>query len=75
MWTTPFSGPSQRSWLSVASERQKAAMSPQTSSSSRPTTSGASASIAATWTSVPRPTVKAKPCPSGPSPSSVRTIA
>ena len=47
-WTTPFSGPSQRSWLSEARLRQNARMSPVMPSSVRPTTNGSSARIAAT---------------------------
>ena len=36
MWTTPFSGPSQRSWLSPVRRREKAAVSARTSSRSEP---------------------------------------
>ena len=72
-WMTPFSGPIQRSWLSPTSSRQKVPMSANRSSVERPTTSGRSASTAATTTSVPRPIVNVSPCPSSPSPASVRT--
>ena len=71
-WMTPFSGPSQRSWLSPASLRQKPPMSPNTSSTSCCSTSGVRALMAARHTSVPRPMVNVKPCPSSPSESSVR---
>ena len=52
-WMTPFSGPSHRSWLSPVMCRQKPPMSPAIDSSVRPTTSGASASTAATHDLVP----------------------
>ena len=58
---TPFSGPSQRSWSSETSERQKLRMFAVMSSSVRPTTSGSSARAAATQTSVPRPFVNVRP--------------
>ena len=49
MWMTPFSGPSQRSWLSPVSRRENAAeVGRARSSTGRPTTSGASARMAAT---------------------------
>ena len=67
-WMTPFSGPSQRSCVSPVRLRQNPRMSPMIDSSVRPTISGASAWIAATHTSVPRPIVKVRPCPSSPSP-------
>ena len=63
-WMTPFSGPIQRSWLSPTSDRQNAPMSAKSSSLERPTTSGRSASTAATTTSVPRPIVNVSPWPS-----------
>ena len=66
MWITPFSGPSHRSWDSEASDRQNAAGSAVISSSVRPTTSGRNARIASTQTSLPRPIVNVKPCPSRP---------
>ena len=69
-WITPFSGPIQRSWLSPTSVRQNAPMSAKSSSVRRPTTSGRSASTAATTTSVPRPIVNVRPWPSRPSPAS-----
>ncbi len=62
-WMTPFSGPSQRSWSSETSERQKLRMSPVIPSSVRPATRGSRARIAATQTSVPRPFVKVSPWP------------
>ena len=68
---TPFSGPSQRSWPSDTSERQKPRMSPVIPSSVRPTTSGSSARMAATQTSVPRPFVKVSPWPVSSRPESV----
>ena len=71
-WITPFSGPSQRSCVSDARLRQKPRMSAVIASSDRPTTSGSSARMAATQTSVPRPLVKVRPCPSSPSSSPVR---
>ena len=62
-WITPFSGPSQRSCVSLASLRQKPAWSAMMLSSAVPTTKGSSARIAATTTSLPRPIVNAKPWP------------
>ena len=70
----PFSGPIQRSWLSPTIARQNAPRSRSVASTSRPTTSGRSASTAATTTSVPRPIVNVSPWPSSPSPASVRRI-
>ena len=69
--STPFSGPSQRSWPSDTSERQKERMSPVIPSRLRPTTSGSSARMAATQTSVPRPHVKVSPWPESSSSESV----
>lgn len=70
-WIAPLSGPIQRSWLSPVTWRQNRPMSDAIQSRSRPTTSGRSASIAATQISLPRPMVKVSPCPSsGPSVSS-----
>jgi hypothetical protein len=71
MCMAPFSGPSQRNWVSLTRRRQKPPMSAHSSSTLAPTTIGASASMAAICTSVPRPRVNAKPWPSVPSPPSV----
>ena len=38
MWIAPFSGPIQRNWLSLVSERQNPPMSAAISSMLRPTT-------------------------------------
>ena len=65
-WMTPFSGPTQRSWLSPVIMRQNAPISAVNDSSVLPTTSGLSAWIAATHSSLPRPIVKVRPCPSNP---------
>ena len=73
-WSTPFSGPTQRSWPSLVSVRQKAAMLAVISSSVLPCTSGASAWTAATQSSVPRPQVKVNPWPSSPAGWSVCKI-
>ncbi len=73
-WIAPFSGPIQRNWLSPTMCRQKAPMSAVNRSSVRPRTSGASARIAATQTSLPRPIVKVSPCPSSPAGLSVLRI-
>jgi hypothetical protein len=72
MWITPFSGPSQRSWLSRVSRAENAPRSPNTSATGRPITSGASERTAATVISLPRPTVNARPKPS--CPPLVRTV-
>ena len=73
-WMTPFSGPIQRSWLSPTSVAPEARRGRANSSSvERPTTSGRSASTAATTTSLPRPIVNVRPWPSSPSPASVRS--
>ena len=58
---TPFSGPSQRSWLSWVRRRQKAPMSFVIDSRVLPTTRGLRARIMATQTSVPRPHVNVRP--------------
>ena len=60
MWATPFSGPSQRIGLSAPSRRENAPGSASASSTASPTTSGANARTASTWTSVPRPMVKTR---------------
>ena len=60
-WMTPFSGPTQRSWLSPTMCDQKAPRSAVNDSRVRPTTSGARASIAATHSSLPRPLVNVEP--------------
>ncbi len=73
MCITPFSGPSHRSWLSPIRSRFNVPGSAQSSSTDRPITWSRSASIAATWTSLPRPMVKENPCPSCPSAESVRS--
>ena len=73
MCMTPFSGPSQRSWESCTSSRHAVPRSSRTSFTSRPTTYGRSAAIAASCTSLPRPMVNANPCPSCPSTASVRS--
>ena len=62
MWMTPFSGPSQRSWLSQTRRRRGRPVG-QDSSTSRPTRKGSQAPMAASWTSLPRPMVKTKPWP------------
>ena len=72
-WMTPLSGPTQRSWLSPVIIRQNAPMSAVNDSSVLPTTSGRSASMAATHSSLPRPMVKVIPLPSSPG-ASVRRI-
>ena len=65
-WMTPFSGPTQRSWLSPVTWRQKPAMSAAHASSDWPTTNGSSARTAATHSSLPRPMVNVRPWPSAP---------
>ena len=60
-WMTPFSGPTQRSWPSPTSSYQNAAKSSTIEASVRPTTSGPSASTAATHSSLPRPVVNVMP--------------
>jgi hypothetical protein len=59
---TPFSGPSQRTCESWVRRRANSA-----SPGKGPITSGVRASIAARHTSLPRPMVNVKPCPSWPS--------
>jgi hypothetical protein len=61
MCTTPFSGPSQRIWLSPMSRRASAPGSATSSSTGSPVTIVASDRMAATSISVPRPTVKTNP--------------
>ena len=73
-WTTPFSGPSQRNWLSPVIKSQNAAMSSVNDSRVLPTSRSPSARAAAQQSSLPRPMVKASPCPSRPSAPSVRKI-
>jgi hypothetical protein len=60
---TPFSGPSQRKGESYTNERHIAPMSESSASASFPRIIGATALIAATSTSLPRPMVKTKPLP------------
>ena len=59
--TTPFSGPSQRIWLSPTIDRQNPAMSAAMSSTVLPTTCSDRRRIASTQSSVPRPVVKVSP--------------
>ena len=70
-WIAPFSGPIQRNCCSPVMARQKPRMSDVIDSSVLPTTIGARALMAATHTSVPRPSVKVSPWPSRPSSASV----
>ena len=58
IWMAPFSGPSQRNWLSPTSSRANDRVSATASSIETPRTSGSNALIAALCTSLPRPTVK-----------------
>ena len=74
MCMTPFSGPSQRSWLSPIRAALNPPRSPATSLTLRPTTCDRSAAMAATTTSLPRPMVKHSAWPSSPS-TSVRSTA
>ena len=62
-WIAPFSGPIQRSCESPVKVRQNAPGSAATSSRRGPTTRPASARIAATTISVPRPIVNVMPWP------------
>lgn len=74
--TTPFSGPTQRSWQSPATiSCQYAPKSAVISSSERPiTNSFASACAASTHSSLPRPIVNVSPCPWRPLPASVTSV-
>src|SRR5271166_4378288 len=63
----PFSGPSQRNWLSPAvTYRQNPPMSAKISSRVAPTTRAASDFTAVTQISFPRPNVKVNPWPASP---------
>jgi hypothetical protein len=70
---TPFSGPSQRSWLSPTSRRQKRAGAAISASRLLPTSSGASARTAPQHSSLPRPMVKVMPYPYSPGESVLST--
>ena len=74
MCMTPFSGPSHRSWLSPIMPALNRPRSPMMSSTYWPTTCCRRVVIAATTTSLPRPMVKQRACPSSPS-ASVRSTA
>ena len=64
MWMTPFSGPSQRSWLSpVSSRRERRRGRRGRSSTGSPTTSGASAWMPATCDVVAAPDGEGQPVP------------
>ena len=65
-WTTPFSGPTHRSWLSPVTRRQNAPGSAAKPSSVCPTTSGRRARMPAPHSSLPRPSVNVNPCPARP---------
>ena len=71
--STPLSGPSQRSWLSAAKCRAKPPRSAVISSTGSPLARRATAAMAATTSSLPRPMVKVNPWPSGARGWSVRS--
>ncbi len=74
-WIAPFSGPIQRSCESPVTVRQKRPGSAATSARRRPATRGASARIAATTISVPRPIVNVMPWPERPASVASTTYA